>query len=770
MMKKLLLSAVVVMMAGLLRAESVSPERAMALGQKFVSANFTSLSNASVTLVYTLADEEGMPCLYVMNHEKGFVIIAADDVAKPILAYSDEGQFDVNNIPDGLAYYLDFYKRQIKMVVEQKVPQDAETAQEWRDLAVNGLPQKRDAKVVSPMLTTTWDQDSPYNYYCPSTSNGPGGRAYAGCVATAMSQVMKYWNWPVQGTGSHSYVVNMDGSELNGLQLSADFSTATYDWSNMPNALGWSPTNVQRNAVALLMYHCGISVDMGYSASGSGTQSAKVPNALRTYFSYSSLSQIVSRNQHSKTEFEDILIENLDCGFPTDYSGSSSSSGGHAFVVDGYDTNRKFHFNWGWSSSGDGYFAIDALNPTVWYQSYNFNEYQTAIIKIMPDYVGQSLPKAPDPFTVEPEAPTSLNGVVSWTNPTKSWDNTTLTSLSKVVLMRNGSVIKTYTSVQPGQEMTFNDNVPSFGVYEYTVYAESQYGKGYEANVRALYGPSCEWCFMCSSNSTQGWPGGGLTIYNASNAIVAEFTLTSSGLKSAYFAIPEEAVSIKWTQPTTTVSNVTILVKNEAGQIIVNHTNMSSTAIPAVVYSGVNECAACAKPVGLDAEVTQQSSSWGVRLEWNNGGDNNPSKYYIYRSADGVEYTKIGEVSGTTNTYFDPVEGDYYYKVTAKYSGCESDYGITSGGEDFVHITVTGIEEQVQPVMLYPNPASDKLYVKGNGIQTVTVYNIVGQMVHHSDNDGNALVIDLLEMPSGVYMVKVKTASDEVVRRVSVVR
>ena len=770
MMRKLLLSAVVVMMAGLLRAESVSPERAMALGQKFVSANFTSLSDASVTLVYTLTDEEGMPCLYVMNHEKGFVIIAADDVAKPVLAYSDEGQFDVNNIPDGLAYYLDFYKRQIKSVVEQKVPQDVETAQEWRDLAANGLPQKRDAKVVSPLLTTTWDQDSPYNYYCPTSSGGPGGRAYAGCVATAMSQVMKYWNWPVQGTGSHSYTVNMEGSELNGLQLSADFSTATYDWANMPNALGWSPTNVQRNAIALLMYHCGISVDMGYSASGSGTQSAKVPNALRTYFSYSSLSQIVSRSQHTKTEFEDILIENLDSGFPTYYSGNSAASGGHAFVVDGYDANRKFHFNWGWSSSGDGYYAIDALNPTVWYTSYDFNDYQTAIVRIMPDYVAQSLPKAPDPFTVEPEAPTSLNGVVSWTNPTKSWDNSTLTSLSKVVLMRDGAVIKTYTSVQPGQEMTYNDNVPSYGVYEYTIYAESQYGKGYEASVRALYGPSCEWCFMCSSNSTQGWPGGGLTIYNASNAIVAEFTLTSSGLKSAYFAIPEEAISIRWTQPTTTVNNVTILIKNEAGQIIANYTNMSSTAIPAIVYSGVNECAACAKPLGLDAEVTQQSNNWGVRLEWTNGGENNPQKYYIYRSNDDVEYTKIGEVSGSTYTYFDPVEGDYYYKVTAKYSACESDYGITSGGEDFVHITVTGVEEQAQPVMLYPNPASDKLYVKGNGIQNVTVYNIVGQMVHHSENDGNTLVVELSEMPSGVYMVKVKTASDEVVRRVSVVR
>ena len=384
-MKKILLSAVAVLTVLLLRAEVVSPETAMTLGQKFVAANLSSGRNVSLTLAYTVANEVGVPDLYVMNYDKGFVIVAANDVAKPILAYSDENSFDANNIPEGLAYYLDFYKSQIEYAVERNLPQDAETAREWRELAENGLPMRRDTKAVSPLLTTTWDQDNPYNYYCPTSSGGPGGRAYAGCVACAMSQVMKYWNWPTQGTGSHSYTVNMTGSELNGTTVSADFSTATYNWDNMPNQLGWNASSTQRNAIALLMFHCGVSVDMGYSASGSGSQSTKVPSALKTYFSYSNIVKIINRDSYTKTEFEDLVIDNLDRGFPVYYSGSSESSGGHAFACDGYDANRKLHFNWGWSSSGNGYFAVDALNPTVYYTNYDFNSYQQAVINIVPD-------------------------------------------------------------------------------------------------------------------------------------------------------------------------------------------------------------------------------------------------------------------------------------------------------------------------------------------------------------------------------------------------
>lgn len=764
MKKYLLFIAMVSALVGL-QAKPVSVEQAKMLAGKYVAANMPNLRSAEVDLVYTLSDEAMTPCLYVMNYEKGFVIMSADDVAKPVLAYSDEGRFDANDIPDGLAYYLNFYKRQISNAVRSGIAQDSETAAEWCELRENGLPMKRDAKAVSPLLTTGWDQNEYYNYYCPST-NGPGGRAYAGCVACAMSQVMKYWNYPATGRGSHTYTVDMEGSELNGTQLSVDFSTATYNWNNMPNSLGWSSSSTQRNAIALLMYHCGVATDMGYSGSGSGTQSIRVVDAIRTYFSYSNLSKAVYRSNYSKTEYEDILIDNLDRGFPIYYSGHDSEMG-HAFVCDGYDANRKFHFNWGWSNGGDGYFLIDALNPTVFFQTYDFNSDQMAITNIMPDYIADALPLAPSQFVGEPQSPSSLTGTISWTNPTKSWTNTTLTSLSKVVLMRGGNVIKTYNSVQPGQQMSYDDHVPSYGIYEYSIYAETTAGKGYLATTKVLYGPSCEWRFMCSSNNTQGWPGGKLSIYDASNEVMEEIALTSSGLVSEYVTMPEGNVTIKWTKPTTVVSAVSIIIKNEAGQNVVSITNESSENIPLTVYSVNNQCRACAEPVGLDAEVMEQGGQWGVKIVWERGGDANPSKYYVYRSEDGFEYTKIAEVSGSVKNYFDPMEGQYYYKVTAKYPTCESDYATTSTGDDYVHVIVTGVDEREGSVMVFPNPASDRLHIKGDGVVSVAVYNMVGQMVR-SGNDGAEQVIDLGGMPSGVYLVKVVTADGEMVKRVSV--
>ncbi len=768
-MRNFLLLIVLMLVVTGIEAKPVGLEEARVLAGKFVVANMSDVRSSEVNHVYTLSNKSSVPCLYVMNYEKGYVILSADDVAKPILAYSDEGQFDPNNIPEGMAYYLDFYKRQIGKAVELGILQDDETAMEWRGLRQNGLPLNRDGRSVSPMLATSWDQDSYYNYYCPSTSYGPSGKAYAGCVACAMSQVMKYWNFPEKGKGSHSYVINISGSELNGTELSVDFSSATYDWNNMPGSLGWSSSSTQRNAIALLMYHCGVSVDMGYSGNGSGTQSQKVPNALKTYFSYSNLAQSVYRDNYSKTEFEDIVMNNLDNGFPTYYSGSDEEAG-HAFVCDGYDNNRKFHFNWGWSGEGNGYFAVDALNPEVYFQFYNFNLNQTAIINIMPDYIAASLPLAPDPFVAQADSPSVFTGTVTWTNPTKSWSNETLASLSKVVLMRDGNVIKTFTSVQPGQEMSYNDEVPAFGVYEYSVYAVSSVGKGYVAKTKALYGPSCEWRFMCSSNNIQGWPGGGLTIYNSDNDVVREFTLTSSGLKSEYIAMPEGNVTIKWSEPTSTVSSVSIIIQNEAGQSIVSHTNVSSSDVPKTVYSGNNQCNACAQPIDLEAEVKEQGSQWGVSLTWNRGGNNNPSKYYIYRSEDGVDYAKLTEVSGTTKTYFDPVVGDYFYKVSAKYSACESDYAISTDGYDYVHIIVTSVNEISQTVLVYPNPASDKLYIKANGLTSVAVFNMVGQVAYVSESNENEQAVDLSEMSPGIYMVKVSTIDGDTVKRVSIVR
>ena len=186
------------------------------------------------------------------------------------------------------------------------------------------------------MLTTTWNQSPYYNSLCPDSA---GIHAVTGCAATAQAQVMKFWNWPETGVGEHSY-----SSSSYGGTLSANFGATTYNWSIMPNSV--SSANTAGQAVALLMYHCGIAVDMNYSPDGSGAQTGDVPAALSEHFRYGACANMKARDSYAKSVWEDMLIETFDRGIPVVYAGNDSD-GGHAFNCDGYNNNRYFHFNWG---------------------------------------------------------------------------------------------------------------------------------------------------------------------------------------------------------------------------------------------------------------------------------------------------------------------------------------------------------------------------------------------------------------------------------------
>lgn len=227
-----------------------------------------------------------------------------------------------------------------------------------------------------PLMTTKWNQSPYYNALCPANS-------VTGCVATAMAQIMKYWNYPAKGTGFHSYNHPTYGT------LSANFGGTTYQWSSMPNTV-----NSANNAVATLMYHCGVSVNMDYSPQSSGAyviQDSPTPQAcseyaLKTYFGYRSTLQGVQRNNYNQTQWINLLKIELNAGRPVLYAGFGSG-GGHAFVCDGYDNNNFFHFNWGWGGSSDGYFQTSALNPGslgTGGGSGGFNSDQQVVIGIQP--------------------------------------------------------------------------------------------------------------------------------------------------------------------------------------------------------------------------------------------------------------------------------------------------------------------------------------------------------------------------------------------------
>jgi hypothetical protein len=191
-----------------------------------------------------------------------------------------------------------------------------------------------------------------------------------------MAQVMKYWNHPVQGTGFHSY------NHPNYGTLSANFGSTTYNWASMPNRL--TSTNT---AIATLMYHCGVSVDMNYGVRESGAQTLDVANALKTYFGYVNTLSGVRRSNYSETQWINLLKTELNANRPVQYAGTGSG-GGHSFVCDGYDNNDFFHFNWGWAGRSDGYFNVNLLNPGAIGTgggAGGFNASQRAIIGVQPN-------------------------------------------------------------------------------------------------------------------------------------------------------------------------------------------------------------------------------------------------------------------------------------------------------------------------------------------------------------------------------------------------
>lgn len=325
----------------------------------------------------SLASVQPSTLFYVLSADSnGFVIVAGDDNVSPILGYSDQSSFDSENIPLNVAKWLEGYKNQIRTIIDNKISADTKIRNEWQRLKSDNNYTESSNTGVNPLIKTKWDQGDYYNALCPDGS-------YTGCVATAMAQIMKYWNYPETGSGFHSYRHETYGT------LSANFGSTKYNWNSMPNAV-----NSPNNAVATLMYQVGVSVDMDYSTEGSSayviSESSPITNcseyAMKTYFGYSNSLRGIFRDDYTQSEWINILKSEFDNGRPVLYSGYGNE-GGHCFVADGYDNNNYIHFNWGWGGDCDGYYRMDALNPVspgIGGGNGEYNYDQDAIIGIEP--------------------------------------------------------------------------------------------------------------------------------------------------------------------------------------------------------------------------------------------------------------------------------------------------------------------------------------------------------------------------------------------------
>ncbi len=738
-------------------ASPVDVDHARHLGMKYVQSHSTK-NVAELNLAYTETTESGANALYVFNFDGGFIIVAADDVAQPILAYGEEGNFDASQISEGLAYYLRYYARQIAYAVENNLQPEADIVAQWESIArtgYEGSDTRGTRGDIAPLISTNWNQDNPFNAYCPSGQGGPGGRAYAGCVATAMSMVMKKWNWPDHGEGSHSYTPQGYATQT------VNFENTYYDWNNMPNNVN----NSNYQAVATLMYHCGVAVDMQYGPNGSGAYSQDVPGAIANYFRYTEHANRLERDLYSKYQWEEMLIGSLQEGFPLYYSGSDTD-GGHAFVCCGYrESDRKFYFNWGWSGFNNNYFAIDALNT----YSGSFNSYQAAIFDFVPAYIYNALLPAPDDLTVTSENANSKRGFVSWVNPTTSLDGSTITNIEQVVVFRNDQQIFTQANVTPGETMSIEDEVTNFDCYTYRVCYLTNGIKGRLAEVRFQYGPTCTWKVIGQTTNFQGWNGGKVQVKNSFGTVIEEITMTSSTPISQQIAMPEGNVSFTWVASNSAVTSLTINIKNSNNASVYTFTG-NSNQVPATLYTGNNDCAGCEPPTGLAGEYQWTNEGFGTLLTWSYETD--PQSFKVYRSEDGRDYQVVATVDKSLREYFDITAdaGTYYYKVTAFRSYCESTPAWASDGNDYVYIEVTSVSENGEEGLnVYPNPANTLMSVEAEGLQQVTIHNVMGQVVMRQQCNEDGVVINTSDLASGVYTISVKTAQGTMTKRFSVI-
>lgn len=659
-MKKSFLLVAILLAFNSLFAGPVDVNMAMDFGHKFVKANFMQKEGNVLDLVYTMKTENGEPCFYVFNvSDYGFVMVSATDAVRPILGYSEDGIFETDNVAPGLGFMMEDYQESITYAINEGVVATSDIKAEWASLEKTGRlkPAERGGYSVGPLCQTAWDQSWPYNAYCPDLNKpfSSNGKAVVGCVATAMAQVMKYWNHPTQGTGSHSYKPNTD--EYDYPEQYANFAEATYDWENMPYQIDKNSPQEQIDAVALLGYHCGVSVEMMYDddGTGSGAYSVDVPYALNKYFDYAP-SNFRARTVSSQV-WDSYIMEALEMRRPIFYAGTSNTGGGHAFVCDGFDENGLFHFNYGWSGSGDGYFASSAID---------YPNDVGAIFDIMPKGIQANTMEAPKKLEVVPAENNKLSATLTWKNPTYTMSGASKDALDKIVIERNGKVIHEINDVKAGEVLTYvDDAVPCYSYFDYSVYAVVEGAHGKIAKAQSVpFGPTCQWQMILQSTAFQGMRGANVKIYDQANALITRKTTENSTLTTYDLALPYGHIKFVWepadaNQPT---FNLTLIIKDYEGNTVFNYSGPSVDLPGGVILDTINNCGYEVpnhNPHNLKCETKDNS----VYLTWYGiGGD--LYGYNVYR--DGV---LIAHTTSTNYTDTDVPFGGHCYTVTAFFDG-----------------------------------------------------------------------------------------------------
>lgn len=343
-----------------LSAKQISQLQSLDVVIELFSSNKNLRSDNYFQLVHTAYDNssdlrsEQTALYYVYNaSDQGFVIVSADDCVYPVIAYSFEGKYDPENCAPGFLRWMENTESGISGAIRTGKEPDERTIKAWEAFLSGDSDALRSSQSVSSLTQSQWGQASPYYDKCP-THNGKN--TVTGCVATAMAQIMYYYKYPSRGIGrSTAYSTSTSNIRVS----SVNYAGTEYQWDAMTTTYNVRSSTEAKEAVATLMFHCGVSVQMDYGTDASGAYTWDAGSALRNTFGYDLSVGYKFKDYYSYSEWKNILFKELSEGRPVLYGGQSPKEG-HAFVCDGYDSYGMFYFNWGWDgANNNGYYNIE---------------------------------------------------------------------------------------------------------------------------------------------------------------------------------------------------------------------------------------------------------------------------------------------------------------------------------------------------------------------------------------------------------------------------
>lgn len=712
-------------------AKGVDETTAKSVGANYLMSVGVSGVKSSADLVTSYVPQSTVGSTVINNFyvfniagRDGFVMVSGDDRVIPILAYSDESSFDINKISPSAADWINGYKNQITYVVGHTKDAKKGTPENWKAL-IAGSKGNAAAKTtaVTPLVTTKWDQDPYYNAQCPSGT-------VTGCVATAMAQILKFWNWPSVGSGMHSYVHPTYGT------ISANFGTTAYQWSSMPNSV-----TASNSAVATLMKHCGVSVNMNYGTASSGGSSAPTINAssdqvncaeyaFKTYFHYKTTVKGVARygsypgasDSFTTASWISLLETELNAGRPMLYSGFGTTDG-HAWVCDGWQAaGNLMHFNWGWSGTGpNGYYSVNNIAPPalgIGGGGGDFNARQSVIMGIQPD---------------------------------------------------------TYPS--------YTGNIKMLSYINFSTPSPINYNSGFSFKAKIQNGGTTAFAGdVCAQ------------VYDASNNLMGTVqTMTGVNIPAGDSSALLSFTTTGILNMVANIYNVRIMYRSGSGAwtpvgnngLFINYGMIDVRNDSTVrLYDTVKVTSGTPLVTGHSVNITTKIFNYDVSDFYGT------VKATLTNVATGT-VTPIQSIPGQTIAayFFSPftfstgaltaTPGTYALEIQHQYNSAGSFY--VTGAKDkpnpiLVQVVfpadVNSVAEVPNDIFVYPNPAKDQLNVIFNNhkVSEVTVTDLSGRVVYTSDVDENAatMKLSLDEYASGMYLVQFRMGSEVMTKKITI--